>query len=293
MDTNNKDCRVLLIDDEEPLLNALTIALEADGLICAKATSADQALSVLDTTASIELIVSDIRMPAMDGITLLQHVRERYEERSWLQVIFITAYASLENSVEALRLAAADFLYKPVRRDVLVKSVQMALDKASKIKRDTQFRVQGSDHLDRLAEEIHALKGLLNSSTISQGTQDEDGRRNRQIGKPLSKERLLSFVQSNDIKKKFFKDELFSDPVWNMLLDLMQQSLEGNEVAASSLYFSSGAPVSTAARRLNEMEKAGLVERKLDDTDKRRQIVRISPKAYHLLEGYFRAINDI
>ncbi|MEL4073128.1 response regulator [Ochrobactrum sp. GPK 3] len=285
-------CRVLLIDDEPALLNALTVALESEGLICTKATSANQALSILDETTSIELIVSDINMPGMDGITLLTHVRERYEERSWLQVIFVTAYASLENSVEALRLAASDFLYKPVRREVLVQSVQSALDKASKIKRDTQFRVLGSDHLDRLVEDIQSLKSLLNSSESKQIPSDHAPSTQPQKN-PLSRERLLSLVQSNDVKKKFFTDALFSDPVWNMLLDLMQQHLQGTEATASTLYFNSGAPVSTASRRLSEMEKAGLIERKMDEADKRRQVVTISMKAYQLIEEYFRAIDDV
>ncbi|WP_408913609.1 response regulator [Brucella pseudogrignonensis] len=286
----DENCRVLLIDDEIALLNALTSALESDGLICKKATAAGQALSILSATPSIELIISDIKMPGMNGINLVQQVRERFIERSWLQIIFVTAYATLDNSVDALRLAASDFLYKPVRREVLVKSARAALEKASTIKREMNFRLQGSEHLDRLAGELQSLKGLLSPKSPSQHdgeTAAEDPQ------KPLTKERLLALIQSNQVKKKLFKDDLFSDPVWNMLLDLMQQHLLGKEVAVSSLYFSSGAPIATASRRLAEMEKAGLVSRKHDRVDKRRQIVTLTPASYQLIEEYFSTIDRI
>lgn len=288
---SDKACRILLIDDEPALLNALTVAIESDGFVCANASSAEKALSILDNTASIELIVSDIKMPLMDGITLLHHVRERYKERPWLQVIFVTAYATLENSVEALRLAATDFLYKPVRREVLLTSVRSALDKASEIRQGFEFRTQGSNHLDRLAQELQALKGLLTSPAASSPEKPQTDKTEEQ--KPFTRERFLSLIQSNEIKKKIFKDDLFSDPVWNMLLELMQHELQGQNAAASSLYFSSGAPMSTASRRLAEMESAGLIERKIDEHDKRRQIVKIKPETYRLIEAYFRAINDL
>ena len=289
----DENSRVLLIDDEKALLNALTAALESDGLKCEKAITAGEALSILDKTASIELIISDIRMPGMDGITLLKQVRERYRDRPWLQVIFITAYATLENSVDALRLAATDFLYKPVRREVLVNSARSALGKAAQLKGDLEFKLQGAGHLDRLAEELQMLKALIKPVAVepSQNLPEENSTKRKST--PLSKERLLALVQSNEIKKKLFKDDLFSDPVWNMLLDLMQQSLMGNEVAVSALYYSSGAPIATASRRLTEMESAGLVTRLQDPSDKRRQFVTISQDAYNMIEQYFRAIDEL
>ena len=285
---------VLLIDDEPALLNALSSALESDGLYCAKATSAAQALSILATNDTIELVISDIRMPHMDGITLLRHIREQYSERLWLQVIFITAYATLENSVDALRLAACDFLYKPVRRELLLKVVRVALNKASLIRRDVEFRMHGSDHIGRLAEELQTLKSLLiRDSEVAPLPDNSANLGESQQKQSLTKERLLSLIRSNEVKKKYFTDDFFNDPAWNMLLDLMQNHLENKEVTASSLYFSSNSPIATASRRLSEMEKARLVTKRQDAGDKRRQIVEITAYAYQKIEDYFRTINQL
>lgn len=289
-----EDLTILLIDDEPALLNALSQALESDGLRCVKANSAEQALLILSADPTIELIISDIRMPKMDGLTLLHHVRERYSDRTWLQVIFVTAYATLENSIDALRLAACDFLYKPVRREELLKAVRSALSRSSAMKRDIEFRMQGSDHLGRLTIELQALKTLLTPSLVPVLTSKDTTDLNQDDAKKtFTTERLLSLIHSNEVKKKLFKDELFNDPVWNMLLDLMKNKIHDKEVSASSLYLCSGVPLATASRRLNEMEKAGLITKTQDGIDKRRQIVEITPFAYQMIEDYFRTIDQL
>lgn len=289
----NENIRVLLIDDEIPLLNALSAALKNDGLKCEMANTVAGALSILENSTSIELVISDIKMPDMDGIELLKHIRENYRDRPWLQVTFITGYATLENSVSALKLAATDFLYKPVRRQALLKSTRYALKKATIVKRELHFMTQGKTHLDRLAEELQNIKTLLHPIVVEPDREPTEKRPLNGRVKPLAKDRLLTLIQSNEIKKRLFKDDLFSDPAWNMLLDLMQHSLMGKDVAVSSLYYSSGVPIATASRRLAEMERAGLVARMPDPSDKRRHFVRISQTAYNMIEQYFRAIDDI
>ncbi|TCQ70937.1 response regulator receiver domain-containing protein [Ochrobactrum sp. BH3] len=69
--TIEKTSTVLLVDDEEPLLDVLGTALEDAGYDCVRASNAVAALKLLDRTPEMDLIVSDIRMPGMDGIELL------------------------------------------------------------------------------------------------------------------------------------------------------------------------------------------------------------------------------
>ncbi|WP_449415482.1 response regulator [Ochrobactrum teleogrylli] len=290
---------VLLIDDEEPLLEVLGTALTDAGYNCLRASAAMGALKLLDRTPEIDVVVSDIRMPGMDGIELLRNIRERYGDRNWLQVIFVTGHATLDNSVEALRLNAVDFLHKPVRRVQFLESVGKAAEKAQEQRATVAQWSQGTERLARLMEEANQLGTMLASvqpprvprtglpigsavSTIAQGAPHT----------LPSKERMLELLRIRDIKTRYFSDKLFVDPAWHMLLDLMENHLQEKQVSVSSLYIVSGVSAATASRRLDEMETAGLIQRWLDPNDSRRQLVAPSERAIELMMSYLTALNQ-
>ena len=118
---------ILIVDDEKPIRDLLARALGADYDVVT-AADAELAMKALDENPSISLMLSDVRMPGADGITLLKAARAK---RPDLPVVMLTAYGSVELAVEAMKNGANDFLTKPVELDQLDLRIAKALGDAA------------------------------------------------------------------------------------------------------------------------------------------------------------------
>ena len=108
--------RIMLIDNEEGLCRMMEAVLKDQGYLVKSFTRPVQAIAEF-SAGDYDLIISDIKMPEMDGLEVLQHVRNRDPE---VPIIMITAYATVEMSIQALRRGAYDMLTKPFEPDELI-----------------------------------------------------------------------------------------------------------------------------------------------------------------------------
>lgn len=106
---------VLIVDDEENARHGLAKLLSADGFQVLDAADGQEALDCLQRQA-VDLIISDIRMPGMNGLTFLGILSQSYPQ---MKVIMITAYGGVESYLEAINLGAIEYLHKPFRLDEL------------------------------------------------------------------------------------------------------------------------------------------------------------------------------
>jgi two-component system response regulator FlrC len=114
---------VLIVEDDRSLREALCETLDLAGYPTRAAADGREALATLDDPG-IAMVVSDVRMAPMDGVTLLQQIKSR---RPDLPVLLMTAYGTIEHAVEAMRLGAADYLVKPFEANALVEKVNRFL----------------------------------------------------------------------------------------------------------------------------------------------------------------------
>ncbi len=116
---------VLLVDDKKDMLTMLTRLLHAEldvDIHCAEGGA--EALAFLENNPC-DVVVTDIRMPGMDGLELLRRIRERDAQA---MVIMMTAYGSIDNAVASLKLGAYDFITKPFDEERLVHVIRKALE---------------------------------------------------------------------------------------------------------------------------------------------------------------------
>ncbi len=117
--------RVLIVDDEKGMRDFLSIMLRKEGYAVSQAESADKAAELI-ARGEIDLVVSDIAMPGQSGLEVLRQAKVSNPDTP---VIMITAYASTESAVEALKLGAYDYIIKPFDVDELKIVVRNALEK--------------------------------------------------------------------------------------------------------------------------------------------------------------------
>lgn len=115
-------CRILVVEDDDSLRALITTLLHRQGYVVVEAANGLQALGCLQSDARFDVIVSDIRMPDLDGIRLTELVRRRY---AGIPVVIASAY--LYQIQEAVKQGAIRHLLKPFSNQQLVETVQAAM----------------------------------------------------------------------------------------------------------------------------------------------------------------------
>ena len=116
--------RILVVDDEQPLRRMIRMTLEAAGYEVGEAEHGAQALEAWRAHGPWDAMLLDQRMPGMDGLEVLRRLHER-DPRAC--VVMVTAYASIDLAVEAMKAGASDFLRKPMTPETLRGAVAGAL----------------------------------------------------------------------------------------------------------------------------------------------------------------------
>ncbi len=135
----------LVVDDEPSIRRSLVRMLQAQGFTCFEAASGREALSVLERIGEAPLVISDMRMPDIDGVGLLEAVRDRYPDTS---VIMLTGMTETTTAVDCLHKGAADFLLKPISVGELQARVARVLEKRTLV-------LQNRDYQQNLERQVH------------------------------------------------------------------------------------------------------------------------------------------
>lgn len=148
--------RILVVDDEKDTRDFMARALSMKYEVVT-AADAELAMRQLEADGSIRLLLSDVRMPGEDGITLMKAAKASHPN---LAVVLLTAFGSIDQAVAAMKDGADDFLTKPVDLDQLELRVEKAL-KAHKL----EAEVEG---LKAQLDEKYGLGGIVGNSPAMQ-----------------------------------------------------------------------------------------------------------------------------
>ena len=130
------ESRILVVDDEPGMREFLEIMLQKDGYSVETAADGPEAIDKIEQSL-FDLAIVDIQMPVLNGIEVLKKVSEKSPDTT---VIMVTAYASHETAIEAMKLGAYDYITKPFKIDEIKLVIKKALDKKKLERENTRLR---------------------------------------------------------------------------------------------------------------------------------------------------------
>ena len=158
--------RVLFVDDQEEIRCLFSAGMRSENIQLDTAVNGEDALKAL-AAKGYDLVVTDVRMPVMDGITLLKTIKERYPR---LFVVILTAHGTIEDAVKAMRLGAYDYILKPFdfstihRLLAMVNEHRILLGENGESSEDTPYRFENIIGQDvRMFEVFHQIKTVASS----------------------------------------------------------------------------------------------------------------------------------
>jgi len=223
--------------------------------------------------------------------------------RAGKRLVIVTSLDDLDAVFACFDSADPQFLVNPSRTDIL-----LALGRAASIGQAKRLREMSEEErlrLLKLADQVEAIARRLEESERAAAS-GLSGLRDVKIAWkadiPTSRKPALEIsnspalpdpsyvrqiIHQRQARLRFFDGELFSDPAWDMLLDLTAARGEGKPVSVTSLCIASGVPATTALRWIKQLIDCGLFERTEDVSDKRRAFIALSDKAANAMAGYF------
>ena len=218
-----------------------------------------------DVRAFLERMADEEPIPFVDGSPLARKARRRATRT------IVLAAAGL---VAALALVSTRSLRQPRLSDV-------ASDHNAERLR------QLSDEVSRIASTLARLSSVPSSprpTVLKAAIADAP---------PVSSELVRSIIRARRLRARFFQEDLFADPAWDMLLDLFQAEIAQLRVPVSSLCIAAAVPATTALRWLKTMVEQGLFVRRADPHDGRRVFVELAPKAGEALRSFFAEVGQV
>ncbi|MBM3629992.1 MAG: response regulator [Alphaproteobacteria bacterium] len=313
---------VLVVDDDADTVEELSDLVRSMGYPVRKARDPGLALNMVAESPDIGVVLLDLRMPRLDGLSLATRLARGGAGASPL-FIFMSGRATIDDTIAAVRLDAVDFLVKPVAQKALARALARANDLIAGKRRDLLRNVEIMRSVEAVASHAIKLANELSSIAPVAARQETAGpvftpraARARvmanQPGYPqpeggvaaaahasadasarneFLRNRITALIAARRARTNYFDASLFSDPCWDMLLDLMNERLAGKEVAVSSLCIAAGVPQTTGLRRIDDLIRAGLLVRREDPRDRRRVFVDLADTAVERLNRYMDEMN--
>jgi len=158
--TTTRSMRILVVDDEEIVRKSFSRVLADDGFEVETAENGEAAIEVL-AERSFDLVVTDLRMPKVDGRALLRHVKAHFAET---EVVLLTGHGTIQSAVAAMQEGAYNYITKPLNRHELLRIARQIAEKTALRRRVEQLQSQ--------LEQRYGLHNLVGRSPAMQAVYD-------------------------------------------------------------------------------------------------------------------------
>ena len=153
---------------------------------------------------------------------------------------------------------------------------------------------KNAERLRQLSEEVSRIASTLARLSSGPGAPTQAGRAPVEAEvPPLSGDTVRKVIRARRLRASYFSEELFADPAWDMMLDLLQAEIAQLRVPVSSLCIAAAVPATTALRWLKTLVGQGLFLRRADPHDGRRVFVELAPQTSQALRRYFGEVGPV
>ena len=210
--------RMLVVDDEVNIRNALVTMLEKKGYQVRGVGTAEEALEQLEA-APVELVITDLRMPGIGGMEFLHRLKNKWPDT---EVVVMTAYGSIDTAVEAMRFGAYDYLTKPIDRERFPVVVGKALERHALAHENKQLRdrLETRTRFDQMVGEsepmqrVYSLVDMVSDSAVTVLLTGESGTGKELVARAIHHKSTRAhgpFVTLNcgALPENLFESELF------------------------------------------------------------------------------------
>jgi signal transduction histidine kinase/FixJ family two-component response regulator len=157
--------KVLIVDDEEDICEVLSISLSDLGYKVYTAGNGEEALQVFEKTKP-SIVLTDIRMPGIDGIELLRRIKDQYPET---EVIMITGHGDMNLAIRSLKLEATDFITKPINDELLEIALKRAEERISSRKKLEEYTQNLEELVREKSEKLVQAERLIAVGEVVDG----------------------------------------------------------------------------------------------------------------------------
>lgn len=152
--------KILIVDDEENVRKIIGIQLRRLGHDVEQAENGEVAAEML-SQSNFNTVVTDLKMPKMDGLELLGHIRKKYPH---IPVVMITAHGTIDTAVEAMKLGAFDYITKPFNQDEFLKTIERAVKSSEEMSKEFQRSrsfLRQEDKIIGTTEEVEKVYSIV------------------------------------------------------------------------------------------------------------------------------------
>jgi len=153
---------------------------------------------------------------------------------------------------------------------------------------------RNAERLRQLSDEVSRIASTLARLSTGPAAVSQPALKSPDVEPaPVSAETVRTIIRARRLRARYFQEDLFADPAWDMLLDLLQAEIAQLRVPVSSLCIAAAVPATTALRWLKTMVQQGLFIRRADPHDGRRVFVELAPQASRALRSYFAEVGQV
>ena len=226
-----KRARLLVVDDQPTVRTSLRDLLSLKGYHVDEASSGEEALARFEDSR-YDLLLLDVRMPGMDGPEVMRHLRKDHPD---LPVVILTAHASVDSAIAAVKLNAADYLLKPFKIEDLIATVGRVLDEHQQRKRRQDLLDTMGQALDTLRQtDMNSSNGHANGAAPSSRDAVSPPRRFLRVGS-LTLDREKRTVTINDDRPRKAELTQGESEVLRALMDQADEVLSCEDLARAAV----------------------------------------------------------